>query len=504
MMGINESQKELFSYSVDLDQRVRAENPLRGVKEQIDFTFVRQEVRGCYGYNGNESVDPAVIMKMMFLLFYDNVASERELMRIIRERLDYMWFLGYELDDETPDHSVLSKARNRWGVEVFEKLFVNIVGQCVEKGLVGGEKVHVDGSLINANASKNSVLKGCPELIKALKDVYREQNSKLEDPEDRPKPLGTPYYEAENNSLISTTDPDSTITRQNALGARPRYKAHRVVDDKHGVITATETTPGDVEENRKLMDMVGQHEQNTATTVKTVVADTQYGTADNFRSCNQRGITSHMGDMLGRQLKKGRRDGIFGYEDFKYDAPTDTYTCPAGETLTKRKCKSKRNAYEYACSMTICKACKIRAQCTRAKCGNARTIMRHDKQEAIDEARKQSHSNEARQDRVRRKWMMEGSFADAANNHGFKRARWRRLWRQRIQDYMIAAVQNVRILLRNMKKPLLVAMQEETRLISGIISNVFVCIGQIWREFRMQLHKTPRVNRWIIELCWSR
>jgi len=60
---------------------------------------------------------------------------------------------------------------------------------------------------------------------------------------------------------------------------------------------------------------------------------------------------------------------------------------------------------------------------------------------------------------------MEGSFADAANNHGFKRARWRRLWRQRIQDYMIATVQNVRILLRHgANKPAAAAAAMDARL----------------------------------------
>ena len=105
MMGLKEDQKELFSYSVDLDKRVRPDNPLRQIQERIDFRFVRQEVKDFYGYNGNESVDPAVIMKMMFLLFFDDIPSERELMRIIAERLDYMWFLGYGLDDEIPNHS---------------------------------------------------------------------------------------------------------------------------------------------------------------------------------------------------------------------------------------------------------------------------------------------------------------------------------------------------------------------------------------------------------------
>ena len=97
MMGINTEQKELFSYSVDLDQRMPQDHPLRKIRETIDFTFTRDEVKRFYGYNGNESVDPAIIMQLMFILFYDNIASERELMRTIQYRMDYMWFLGYGL-----------------------------------------------------------------------------------------------------------------------------------------------------------------------------------------------------------------------------------------------------------------------------------------------------------------------------------------------------------------------------------------------------------------------
>jgi transposase len=113
MMGIHQPQAELFSYRVNLDKRIRPDHPLRRVAQAVDFSFVRAEVAACYGDNGNESVDPAILMKMMFLLFYDNIASERELMGIIAERLDYLWFLGYGLDEDIPNHSVLSKARKR-------------------------------------------------------------------------------------------------------------------------------------------------------------------------------------------------------------------------------------------------------------------------------------------------------------------------------------------------------------------------------------------------------
>jgi transposase len=83
MMGEQKSEPQLFNYAVNLDKRVRANHPLRRVKELIDFGFAREEVAHCYGSKGNVSVDPEVILKMMFLLFFDDVASERELMKII-------------------------------------------------------------------------------------------------------------------------------------------------------------------------------------------------------------------------------------------------------------------------------------------------------------------------------------------------------------------------------------------------------------------------------------
>jgi hypothetical protein len=78
-----------------------------------------------------------------------------------------------------------------------------------------------------------------------------------------------------------------------------------------------------------------------------------------------------------------------------------------------------------------------------------RTLHRHEQQEMLDQARQQSHSWQGRRDRKRRQQIIGQSFADAANNHGFKRLRWRRLWRQQIQDYMIAAIQNLRLLVKH-------------------------------------------------------
>lgn len=439
MMGIHQPQAELFSYQVNLEKRVRADHPLRRVAQAVDFSFVRQEVASCYGDNGHESVDPVILLKMMFLLFYDNVPSERELMNIIPERLDYLWFLGYGLDDPIPNHSVLSKARRRWGPAVFQRLFVRTVEQCVVAGLVSGDKLHVDASLISANASKDSVVKSSPELIAAYAAAYQAQEKKLNDPADRP------CFQAVNDVTISTTDPDAGLVRKGGLGSHPAYHHHRGVDDAQGVITAVETTSGSIAENKKLDALLEQHQQNTGCAVKKVVADHKYGTAENFVLCHEQGVVTHLGDA---KVKRGQVAGIFGEECFAYQGPTDTYLCPAGQTLRRRRYVRRQRVWEYAADQSVCAGCALRAQCTRSK--TARTISRHEHAEVLEICRQQSHSAAGRQDRQRRQYLMEGSFADAANNHGFKRARWRRLWRQQIQDYLIAAIQNVRILLSRM------------------------------------------------------
>ncbi|MDB6031132.1 MAG: transposase, partial [Verrucomicrobiales bacterium] len=121
MMSIHKPHPESRCYQVNLETRVREDNPLRLVNQVLDLSFVHPIVSGFYGTKGHPSLDPVVIVKLMLLLFLDTIPSERELMRIVPERLDYLWFLGYSLDERIPDHSVLSKARRKWGQEVFKE-----------------------------------------------------------------------------------------------------------------------------------------------------------------------------------------------------------------------------------------------------------------------------------------------------------------------------------------------------------------------------------------------
>src|SRR5208283_2118357 len=138
MMGYDPPPNDpLFSYNIQLETRVRKDHPLRKIKERVDFDFIYREVEKTYGTNGNVSVPPPVVLKLMLLLILYNVRSERELMETLPERLDWLWFLGYTIESPVPDHSVLSKARKRWGTDAFKmstwgSTCTRRVGRCSE------------------------------------------------------------------------------------------------------------------------------------------------------------------------------------------------------------------------------------------------------------------------------------------------------------------------------------------------------------------------------------
>jgi len=201
------------------------------------------------------------------------------------------------------------------------------------------------------------------------------------------------------------------------------------------------------------------------------VADSKYGTAENYVACQQLGICTHMGDVKAKQTNNPRLQGIFPDSVFRYDPSTGTYQCPAGQTMRPRRLHPQRRTWEFIAAKGVCAACALRPQCTRASYG--RTIKRHEHQTLIDQARAQAHSPAAYRDRRRRSHLAEGSFADAANNYHFKRSRWRRLWRQKIQDYLIATIQNVKILLKHAARREAAALQalaHEGRAFSALIS----------------------------------
>ena len=563
MMGTQPSRRQpaLFSYQIDLEQRLGADHLLRKVFATLDLSFVIPTVCDRYGRSGNVSLDPRVIIKLLLLLFLYDIPSERELMEQVRARLDFLWFLGFDLDTEVPDHSVLSKARARWGSRVFERLFCQTVSQCVQAGLVNGRLLHVDSTMVRADAHKATLVSSGPELVGALRQAYQEQAAKLQvlvadpkasaaseaaltpepepssamapvaqtvpavapapgpvaitpaventsgepsaaaatpaqapltagparsaaaalpaappqaDPPTQSAPTATrpslrvlpspamdlaadrgpavmdPKLAAKklptNYTRVSTTDPEAELARSKNGLIDLNYKDHRLVDDAHGGITAVAATTANVADGIQFPALYEQHCGTTGLKPArvTVVGDHHYGTANNYIFCAQQGLRAHLGEVSANVQERGKLPP----SRFVYEPAPDRLRCPQGHYLVRHQDRPEEQLKVYLIEdPATCARCALREQCTQSKRG--RSIRRHVQAELVEASRAEANSPAGRYSRKRRQHVMEGSFADAVNNHGAKQARWRGLWRQKIQSWLIAAVQNLRILLRH-------------------------------------------------------
>ena len=445
MMGKEKRpQGKLFYTGFSLDQRVPANHFLRKIHQLIDFDFIYDEVKDKYGANGNVSIAPPMILKLMLLLVMYNVRSERELIQTLPVRLDWLWFLGLDLDSDIPNHSVLSKARSRWGVDVFRNFFERIVWQCVDAGLVDGSKLFMDASIVQANASMESVV-DIGSIKHQLHQSYPEFERRLEEQEESDRP----NFKKVNKRRVSTTDPEAAITRDG--GAKLAYKIHRGVDGLSEVITATRTTPGDTHESHVLEALIDDHETNTEETIETVIADAQYGTVENLLNCHDRGVNAHMPHLGKAAQKRNAARGIFGEDRFKYDPDRDVYICPNGHELKHRGHDRKNRHLVYKAAKKSCQACGLREQCTKSK--NGRTIRRHERQAALDKKHSEGKSRQGKRDIRTRQHLMERSFA-RGKRYGFDRSRWRGLWRMEIQELITCIVQNIQVMVnKTLQRP---------------------------------------------------
>jgi len=476
MMGKpNQLEPKLFYHGISLDRRIPVDHPLRKIKQLVDFDFIRSQVADTYGNNGNQSVDPSVILKLVFLLFYENVKSERALMRQLPLRLDWLWFCDYDLDEDTPDHSVLSKARRRWGMEVFEQFFMNILEQCINAGLVDGETIYIDASTIDANANIDKVR---PQLRKVSKELTDKLEEVIEHTQQEPCKDNNKQQKLEKR--VNPVDPDARIGRKygkSTLG----FKDHRVIDDKHEIITSTITTPANTNDDKVLKDAIKSHHFKTKMKAKTVVGDKGYGTSANYEYLQKNNITP----CIPYQRHKSSQDDDFTSDKFVYDSIGDCYICPSGEKLKRISTNKAEGTSQYRAQRETCETCDHFKRCvTGQKTG--RSVQRNPNASYYHWADGCLTRPERYRLMSRRKYKAEGSFANAANNHGFKQARWRGLYKMRIQNLMIAAIQNLGKLLRyGDGKPITVAMT-----IKAFFRSVYLC------RFRFLLTDTPCMSEY--------
>lgn len=161
-----------------LEDLVPEDNFYRQVERSIDLSFARELADKFYSSIGRPSVDPLVFFKLQLIAFFEGIRSERKLMETVSLNLAHRWFIGYDLDEPVPDHSSLSKIRERFGLDVFQRFFEHIVELCIEAGLVWGQELYFDSTKVQANANVNRMIdRAKSEAEQHLNELFEEDLS---------------------------------------------------------------------------------------------------------------------------------------------------------------------------------------------------------------------------------------------------------------------------------------------------------------------------------------
>jgi transposase len=119
-----------------LSERVPDHNLYRRLGELLDWDFLYAQIQPFYSHTGQPSLNPVVFFKLRLVSRLENLVSDRRLIAHCGLRLDILYFLGYEVDEDLPWHSTISRTRQLYPADIFEHLFEHVFAQCVAAGLV--------------------------------------------------------------------------------------------------------------------------------------------------------------------------------------------------------------------------------------------------------------------------------------------------------------------------------------------------------------------------------
>lgn len=233
-------------------------------------------------------------------------------------RLDWLWFCEMDLDATIPNHSVLSKARRRWGIELFEAIFNRVLECCQSEGLIDGSVLHVDSTLLKPSASKSGRVsrKLWHQLEEGLPSSQEEDSPA---PPSGPSDRGDRYFDpcdsqapslpeapggSLNRHIVSPTAPDAATFSRRGYGTILGYRDHRLVDDQDGIIVSTMATPADYDDGSMLPVLLKENRSKSTKQPEAVVGDSMYGTHVNYEGLSAQGIKAYLKKRRGKDSAK--------------------------------------------------------------------------------------------------------------------------------------------------------------------------------------------------------
>lgn len=373
MQGKKEYQEKLF-IRIQLSDYVPADNFYRRLKGILDLTFLYDTTAKYYGNEGQKSIDPVVFFKLMLVGYLENLNSDRRIIITSRMRMDILYFIGYDLDEELPWHSTLSRTRQLYGEETFTAIFKTVLKQCIDNGLVAGRRQAVDSVLVKANAALSSVVER--QILDDAAGYGKELDAHTEKLSSDniislPDHLSTSRASAKqktklvNQARVSPSDTDARISYKPGKVLALNYLSQVSVDTSNHVITHIQAFHADKGDGQCLpeilMKTVNTLKEN-GLTVHEVLADSGYSSEPGLLALIEHRIEGYIPNRSGY---KDDREG------FTYDKEHDRYTCSQGKHLTFRHFRTKGNGlYKlYKTSVSDCATCPLKDSCTNPSTG---------------------------------------------------------------------------------------------------------------------------------------
>ena len=399
MQGKKDFQEKLFA-SFQLSERIPKDNFYRRLKGALDLHFLYPLTKDYYGDSGQKSIDPVVFFKLCLVGYLENIISDRKLIDHCSMRLDILFFIGYDIDEELPWHSTISRTRQLFPESVFEDVFTKVLRLCVEKGMVSGHTQTIDSAPVKANASMDTLKLKVPEedldehlrKVRALSSMDREaphrrskgdrsdkgqrtisankkelgaiegRNKKwAKDQDQRPGAGNKGAKYTSNKTHYSPTDPDARISVKPGKARKLNYLSQLSVDTAHHVITDIRAYHADGKDNQQLPDIVGRLKRRLwkeGLVWENCVADTGYSSGENYAFLEGTGLKSFI-------PPHGTYKG--GPTDFVYNGEHDHYVCPQGKVIPFTKVfndyRTGTKKKEYRARKYVCKGCPIRERC---------------------------------------------------------------------------------------------------------------------------------------------
>jgi len=503
VLGKKHYQPKLFT-SFNLASRINPNNFYRRLKEALDFRFLYKQTEAYYGKCGQKSIDPIVFFKMCLVGYLENIISDRKLVEHCSLRLDILFFLDHDIDEELPWHSTISRTRQLFPEHVFEEVFNMIFSMCVNKGMVSGHTQTIDSAMIKANASMDSLELKVPEETldehlrkvrvissadrtaknnkapleqrkitaseKQLKDLKTTQNKWSKDQDQRPGAGNKGSKYTSNKTHYSPTDPDARVSVKPGKARKLNYLGQMGVDTAHHVITHIHADFADKKDNQCLeaiVDPLKRRLANNGLVWENLAADAGYSSGENYAMLERKKIDSYI-------PPHGTYKG--GPEGFSYQKDGDYWLCPQGKKVTFRKTKFEKDTKKnyYYTKRSDCKDCPIKAACIGKSFERKISITFYKDQ--YNRAIARVNSKKGRFMKARRQSTVEPVFGTLINHLGMRKMNTIGI-RQANKNMLMAAVAY------NLKKYL----KFEYKTVNNMVKEAKGLCLEIFKEIRMIL-----------------